>query len=48
METMEGSESENTKPYEVGHTEIPCPQMGICESLLERSWKPGVNALNNK
>ena len=29
LETMEDSESENTKPYEAGYTEILCPQMGL-------------------
>ena len=48
METMEGSESENTKPYEAGHTEIQSPQMGIHQSLLECSRKPGVEMLNNE
>ena len=48
METMEGSESENTKPYEVGHIEILCPQMGICQGLLECSRESGVTTLNNK
>ena len=48
METMEGSESENTKPYEVGHTEILCQEMGIRKSLLERSRESGATTLNNK
>lgn len=30
LETMEDSESENTKPHKAGHTEILRPQMGIC------------------
>ena len=48
METMEGSESENPQPHEVGHTEIQSPQMGICQGLLECSRESGVTTLNNK
>ena len=48
METMEGSESENTKPYEVGYTETLRLQMGIYQGLLECSRESGANMLNNK
>lgn len=29
LEIMKAPESENTKPNEVGHTEVLCPQMGV-------------------
>ena len=48
LETMESSESEDTQPHETWYTEILCPQMGVCKSLLECSRKSGVNTLNNK
>ena len=48
LETMESAVSEDTQPHKVGHSEILCQQMGIWESLLESSRKPGANTLNNK
>ena len=37
-----------TQPHETGHTETLCLQMGICESLLECSWKPNSAKLYYK
>ena len=48
LEAMEGAFSKDTQPHETGHTETLCLQMGICESLLECSWKPNSAKLYYK
>lgn len=41
-------ERESLHPGMAGHTELLCTQMGVYQSLLERSRESGVNTLNNK
>ena len=40
LETMEAPESENTKPNEVGHTEVLCPQMGYIKVCWNVAGSP--------